>query len=56
MAFVVVQHLSPGFKSLMSEILARWTEMPIHRLEEGMVVEANHIYLIPPKMLIKIDG
>ncbi|MCG8583208.1 MAG: hypothetical protein MI757_00660, partial [Pirellulales bacterium] len=48
-AFVVVQHLSPDFKSLMDELLARYTDMPIHRAEEDMRVEPNSIYLIPPK-------
>lgn len=49
LAFVVVQHLSPDFKSLMDELLAHRTKMPIHRVEDGMVVEANAVYLIPPK-------
>ena len=49
MAFVVVQHLSPDFKSLMDELLARHTSLPIHRVEDGVVVEPNAIYLIPPK-------
>ncbi len=49
MAFVVVQHLSPDFKSLMDELLARHTGMPIHRVKDGMEVEAGNIYLIPPK-------
>ena len=31
MAFVVVQHLSPDFKSVMDELLARKTSLPIHR-------------------------
>jgi two-component system CheB/CheR fusion protein len=50
MAFVVVQHLSPDFKSLMDELLARHTQLPIHLVEDGMLVEADHVYLIPPKM------
>ena len=49
MAFVVIQHLSPDFKSLMDELLARYTNLPIHRAEEGMLVEPNAVYLIPPK-------
>jgi two-component system CheB/CheR fusion protein len=57
MAFVVVQHLSPDFKSLMDEILARRTELPIHAVEDGMLVEADHVYLIPPKKeMIISDG
>jgi two-component system CheB/CheR fusion protein len=49
MAFVVVQHLSPDFKSLMDEILARRTKLPIQLVEDGIEVHANHVYLIPPK-------
>ncbi len=49
MAFVVVQHLSPDFKSLMDELLARHTTLPIHMVENGMLVESGHVYLIPPK-------
>jgi two-component system, chemotaxis family, CheB/CheR fusion protein len=53
-AFVIVQHLSPDYKSLMDELLARYTKMVIHRVEDGMVVEENHIYLIPPRMNMTI--
>jgi two-component system CheB/CheR fusion protein len=55
MAFVVVQHLSPDFRSLMDELLARWTRMKIHRVTDGMPVEANSIYLIPPKKEMTIS-
>ncbi|MEM6755407.1 MAG: chemotaxis protein CheB, partial [Cyanobacteria bacterium P01_C01_bin.38] len=47
-AFVVIQHLSPDFKSLMKELLGRRTQMAIYRVEEGMVLQPNSIYLIPP--------
>src|SRR5687768_14838428 len=56
MAFVVVQHLSPDFKSLMDELLARHTDLPIHLVEDGMLVEADHVYLIPPKKEMIISG
>jgi two-component system, chemotaxis family, CheB/CheR fusion protein len=57
MAFVVIQHLSPDFKSLMDELLARHTELPIHPVEDGMPVEPDHVYLIPPKKeMIISDG
>src|SRR5687768_11971531 len=46
MAFVVVQHLSPDFKSLMNELLARRTDIEIDRVEDGMLVEPDRIYLI----------
>ncbi len=53
-AFVVVQHLSPDFKSLMNDLLARHTRMHIHRVEEGMPLERDCIYLIPPKKLMTV--
>jgi two-component system CheB/CheR fusion protein len=56
MAFVVVQHLSPDFKSLMDELLARHTTLPIRLVQDGMRVEADHVYLIPPKMEMIISG
>ena len=56
MAFVIVQHLSPDFKSLMDELLARHTELPIHLVEDGMPVEADHVYLIPAKKEMIISG
>ncbi|REJ86612.1 MAG: response regulator [Planctomycetota bacterium] len=48
-AFVVVQHLSPDFKSHMQELLARETELPVHLVENGMEVEPNNVYLIPAR-------
>ena len=56
MAFVVIQHLSPDFKSLMDELLARHTDLPIQLVEDGMLVEPEHVYLIPPKKEMIISG
>ena len=47
-AFVVVQHLSPDHKSLMVELLSKHTRMSVRRAEDGMTVERNSVYLIPP--------
>ena len=49
LTFVIVQHLSPDFKSLMDELLARHTKLPIYRVEDGMAIQPNAIYLIPRK-------
>ena len=54
LAYVVIQHLSPDYKSLMDEILAKRTAMPVHVAEDGMDVEPNNVYLIPPKMSITV--
>lgn len=57
MAFVIVQHLSPDFKSLMDELLARHTDMRIHKVQDGLTIERNSIYLIPPEKNMAIsDG
>lgn len=54
LAFIVVQHLSPDYKSLMVELLSKHTNMPVLRSEDGMEVKANHVYLIPPKKNLTI--
>ncbi len=48
MAFVLIQHLDPNYKSLLSEILATKTEMPVSQVLEGTTVEPNQVYIIPP--------
>lgn len=54
MAFVVIQHLSPDYKSLMDELLARYTSMPISIITDGVVIVPDHIYLIPPRRNVVI--
>ncbi|MFW5742500.1 MAG: chemotaxis protein CheB, partial [Spirochaetota bacterium] len=54
LGFVVVQHLSPDYKSLMVEILSKRTPMPVRRAEEGMSVSPGTIHLIPPKTNLTI--
>ena len=56
MAFVVVQHLSPDFKSVMDELLARQTDVPIRQAQEGLQIEPNTIYLIPPRKSAILSG
>ncbi|HWB82003.1 MAG TPA: chemotaxis protein CheB, partial [Nannocystaceae bacterium] len=56
MAFVVIQHLSPDFRSLMDELLARRTKLPITLVEDQMAIEPDHVYLIPPKKEMIIAG
>ena len=57
MAYVVIQHLSPEHQSMMAEILARCTSMPVHQIEDGMSIEANHVYVIRPgRTVLLIDG
>lgn len=53
-AFVVVQHLSPDYKSFMNELLSRHTTMPVEVVTDGTPILINHIYLIPPKTNLTI--
>jgi two-component system CheB/CheR fusion protein len=50
----VIQHLSPDYKSMMVELLSKRTAMPVRRAEEGMLVEADTVYLIPPRKQLTI--
>ena len=57
LSFVVVQHLSPDYKSLMADILGKHTEMSVCQAENHMAVEPDTVYLIPPKKYMTIkDG
>lgn len=48
LAFVLVPHLDPTHKGLMPELLQRATSMNVLEVEDGMKVEPDHIYVIPP--------
>lgn len=56
LAFVIVQHLSPDYKSLMVELLFKHTEMKVLRVEDGMTIRPNCVYIIPPKKNMAIHG
>ena len=51
MAFVVIQHLSPDFKSIMDELLGRFTSMPVLRVDKPVTPRANHVYILFPGQL-----
>src|SRR5262249_5461204 len=48
MTFLVVLHLEPHRESHRAEGLSRAPAMPAHQVTEGMVIEAGHVYVIPP--------
>src|SRR5256885_1744415 len=48
LAFVLIPHLDPKHESLMVELMAKYTAMPVVEAREGMAVAANHVYIIPP--------
>jgi two-component system, chemotaxis family, CheB/CheR fusion protein len=47
-ALLLVQHLDPEHKSLLTEILAKRTSLPVTEAKSGMEVEPHHLYVIPP--------
>ncbi|MBK4731336.1 PAS domain S-box protein [Oxynema sp. CENA135] len=47
-AFVVVQHLSPNYPSLMTELLQRQTQMAVRQIQDGMTLSRNTVYVLPP--------
>lgn len=54
--FIIVQHLSPDYKSLLSEILSKYTDMSVIQAEEGMEVKPNTVYVIQPGKNMRIQG
>jgi two-component system, chemotaxis family, CheB/CheR fusion protein len=48
MAFVLVQHLDPTHKSILTELLSRSTRLPVIEVEDGTRVEPDHVYVMPP--------
>ena len=55
-AYVVIQHLSPDHKSMMSTLLARHTTMPVLTVTDGQVLQANVVHLIPPNAILRVEG
>ena len=48
MAFVLVQHLAPDHKSILTELIRRYTRMQVSEVVDGMTVAPNCAYIIPP--------
>lgn len=55
MAFVLVSHLEPEHASMMAELVSRFTPMPAAEVIDGMRVEANRVYTIPPNRHLAMD-
>ncbi len=54
-AFVLIQHLSPRHETLIPELLAPLTPMPVRMVEDETVIHANQIYVMPPHGTLTID-
>ncbi|HYU35892.1 MAG TPA: chemotaxis protein CheB [Thermoanaerobaculia bacterium] len=55
MAFVIIQHLDPEHETLMPELLARHTSMPVSLVTEDTPLAANSIFVLPPNATLTID-
>jgi two-component system, chemotaxis family, CheB/CheR fusion protein len=47
-AFVLVQHLDPDHKSILAELVRRYTRLKVYEVEDGMTIEPNCTFIIPP--------
>jgi len=56
MAFILVQHLDPTHESLMVDLLTNHTAMAVRQATEGMRIERNHVYVIPPGRYLSVGG
>ncbi|HUO92303.1 MAG TPA: chemotaxis protein CheB [Rhizomicrobium sp.] len=56
LAYVLVQHLDPNHESMLAELLSRRTPMPVHQISDGMTIEPNRVYLIPPNASLSIKN
>jgi two-component system, chemotaxis family, CheB/CheR fusion protein len=56
LAFVLVPHLDARHKSAMTDLLKRYTAMPVVEIADGMAVEANRVHIIPPNGTLTIEG
>ena len=57
MAFVLVQHLDPSHESMLTEIIAKTTAVPVEEVRSGTPINPNRVYVIPPNALMALaDG
>jgi two-component system CheB/CheR fusion protein len=56
MAFVLVTHLDPKHESILPELLARATQLPVIEVKDGTPVTPDHVYVMPPNTSMAIEG
>ena len=55
-ATVVIQHLSPAYRSELVSLLQSHTSQPVHELHDGLELKTHNIYVIQPGTQIMLDG
>jgi two-component system CheB/CheR fusion protein len=56
MALILVQHLDPTHESMLVELLASHTTMPVSQAGDGTLIEPDHLYIIPPGAYLSVLG
>ena len=52
MAYILIQHLAPQYESLLTEILQKFTSIPVVEISNNVKVLPNHVYIIPANQLV----
>ena len=55
MAFILVQHLDPTHESMMVDLLAGYTTMPVRQAADGIELQPDHLYVIPPGTYLSVE-
>lgn len=55
MAYVVIQHLDPTRASLLPSLLSHIVPMPVHEAQDDMILELDHVYVIPPQAELTLE-
>jgi two-component system CheB/CheR fusion protein len=56
MAFVLIQHLDPNHESMLTEIIAKATKMPVEEVKSGVAIRPDRVYVIPPNAQMALAG
>lgn len=56
MAFILIQHLDPTHESMMVALLGNHTAMKVLQAADGMRIERDHVYVIPPRVYLSIQN
>jgi two-component system, chemotaxis family, CheB/CheR fusion protein len=54
-AYIFLQHLDPHTASALPELLATVTVMPVNQAQDGLPVQADHVYVLPPQGILTIS-
>src|SRR5512140_945934 len=56
LAYVVIQHMDPTHKGMLTDLLQRVTAIPVTQVTDGIPVRPNCVYVIPPNTNLSLEG